>query len=368
MDRSNNRLYRIVIEPCTQTCLLTKSDDTSWLWHSRLGHVNFQAMVLMSKKKMVKGLQEIVQPKGVCSECLMAKQVRKSFPSKSNFSTKHALELVHGDLCGPIMPATLAGNRYFFLLVDDYTRFMWVYMLKNKSDAFSVFKKFRAKVENEQNKKIGIFRTDRGGEFMSNDFNSYCEDLGITRHFTTPYTPQQNGVVERRNRTVVEMAGSYLKQMKMPSVMWAEAIRHSIYVLNRLSTRALSGQTPYEAWMGNKPDIGHIRVFGCVVHMKIPGDKTKKLDDRSLKVVNLGKESGTKAYRLYDPSHNKVYISRDVTFEEDNAWPWNNLEETDTSHGYYFSVPDVSEVENDGSENPRNEHESASNETEIDHF
>lgn len=149
------------------------------------------------------------------------------------------------------------------------------------------------KVENGQNKRIGTFRTDRRGEFMSNEFISYCEEFGINRHFTAPYTPQQNGVVERRNRTVVEMARSYLKQMEMPSEMWGEAIIHSVYVLNRLPTRALSGKTPYEAWMGNKPDIGHIRVFGCVVHMKIPGDKTKKLDDRSLKVVNLGKESGT---------------------------------------------------------------------------
>lgn len=183
---------------------------------------------------------------------------------------------------------------------------MWVYMLKNKSDAFDVFKKFRAQVEKGQKGRIGTFRTDRGGEFMSKEFVSYCEDHGITRHFTAPYTPQQNGVVERRNRTVVEMGRSYLKQMKMPSVMWAEAIRHAVYVLNRLPTRALSGQTPYEAWMGYKPDIGHIRVFGCVVYMKVRGDNVKKLDDRSLMVVNLGKEPGTKAYRLLDPRTNKL--------------------------------------------------------------
>lgn len=122
-------------------------------------------MTLMSRKKMVKGLPKIDQPKGICNGCLMAKQVRKSLSFQSKFSTKHALELVHGDLCGPIMPSTTAGNRYFLLLVDDYTRVMWVYMLKNKSDALSVFKKFCARSRMKKKKKVGIFRTDRGGEF-----------------------------------------------------------------------------------------------------------------------------------------------------------------------------------------------------------
>ncbi|WOG86064.1 hypothetical protein DCAR_0205261 [Daucus carota subsp. sativus] len=114
VPRSNNRLYRILIEPCDNVCMLSKSEDVSWLWHTRLGHVNFQAMELMSKKKMVKGMPDMAQPKGICSGCLMAKQVRKSFPSQSNFKASHALELIHGDLCGPITPTTLAGNRYFF--------------------------------------------------------------------------------------------------------------------------------------------------------------------------------------------------------------------------------------------------------------
>lgn len=209
----------------------------------------------------------------------MEKKVRKSFPSQSKFSTKRALELVQGDLCGPITSSTTAGNRYFILLVDDYTRVMWVYVLKNKSDAFGVFKKLCAKVENEKGGKVRIFRTDRGWEFTSDEFKNYCEEQGITRHYTAPYMPQQNGMVERRNRIVVEMARSLLKQIKMPSIMWAEAVRHSVYILNRLPTRALTDQTPYEAWMESKQDVGHIRVFGCVAHMKIPGSKVSKLED-----------------------------------------------------------------------------------------
>lgn len=116
------------------------------------------------------------------------------------------------------------------------------------------------------------------------------------RHYTTPYTPQQNGMVERQNRMVVEMTKSCLKEMKLSSSMWAEAIRHAIYSLNRLPRRALTIITPYEAWHEKKPQIGHIRVFRCIGHLKIPSQHTHKLDDRRKQVVNLGKEAGTKAY------------------------------------------------------------------------
>lgn len=200
----------------------------------------------------------------------MSKQARKQMPTKSSYSAKGILELIHGDLCGPINPETASGNKYFFLLVDDYSRFMWIYLLKSKEEAFRAFKNFCVLVENGSERKVKAFRTDRGGEFTSNEFKSYCETAGIERQYTTPYTPQPNGVVERRNRTVVEMARSCLKEMHLPTKLWGEAVRHSVYVLNRLPTRALSKQTPYVAWKERKPDVSHIRVFGCLAHMKIP--------------------------------------------------------------------------------------------------
>ncbi|KAL8116611.1 hypothetical protein AgCh_022957 [Apium graveolens] len=121
--------------------------------------------------------------------------------------------------------------------------------------------------------------------------------------------------MERRNRTMVEMVRSFLMQMKMTANFWGEAVRHTIYILNRLPTRALSGMTLYEAWKNEKPNIGHVKVFGCKAYMKIPNNSTRKLDNRSKSVVNLSKEPGTKAYRMYDPATNKVLISRDVEEE-----------------------------------------------------
>lgn len=195
VKRSSNRLYRIIVEDTPATCFLSKIEEDSLLWHSRLGHVNFGAMKLMSTRSMAHGIPEFTQQKGVCSGCLLSKQARAPFPSQANFAAKVKLELIHGDLCGPISPPTPAGNRYFLLLVDDYSRRMWVYMLKYKSEALEAFKKFKVMVENETKLAIKVLRTDRGGEFTSSEFQSFCDGAGILRHLTAPYSPQQNGVV-----------------------------------------------------------------------------------------------------------------------------------------------------------------------------
>lgn len=292
----------------------------------------------MSKKGMARGIPKMVQPKEKCEGCLMTKLTRSSFPSHTSFETKKPLELVYADICGPITPETPGGNRYFLLFVDDYSRKMWVYFLKEKSDALGVFKKYKAVVEKSTEKNIKMLRTDRGGEFCSKEFTLYCEEMGIERQYTNPYTPQQNGVVERRNRTVAAMTRSFLKESKLPSCMWGEAVRHSVYVLNRLPTRDLDGTTPYEAWGGKKPDLVHIKVFGCVAVMKILSVHVKKLDDRGRKVVYLGREPGTKGCRLYDPISKKIQVSRDVVFREKEFWVWENDTEQEAVIPGYVTI------------------------------
>lgn len=231
VKKSANRLYKLIVKDSRDACFLTKTDET-WLWHSRLGHINFQSMALMSRNSLVRGLPIFTQPKEVCTWCLLSKQTRRPFPSQTDFMAKKKLELVHGDICGPISPCTLSGNRYFLLLVDDFSRAMWVYMLKTKDEALGCFKKFKAVVEKEAESGIKTLRTDRGGEFCSQEFKNFCDMSGITPHYTAPYSPQQNGVVERRNRTVVAMGRSLLNERKMPAYMWGEAIRHAVYLLN----------------------------------------------------------------------------------------------------------------------------------------
>ena len=148
---------------------------------------------------------------------------------------------------------------------------MWIVLLHSKDEALGALKKVQAAVEVEINLKLKALHTDRGGEFNSDEFVAYCEAHGIKHFRTAPYTPQHNGVVERRNQTVVGMARSLLKSMGMPARFWGEAVTTAVYLLNRAPTKSVKGMTPYEAWHGRKPTVQHMRTFGCVAHVKRVG-------------------------------------------------------------------------------------------------
>jgi hypothetical protein len=276
----------------------------------------------MGDKNMAGGVPKISHPDQLCRACLAAKQTRAPFPHATQWRAGKVLDLVHVDLCGPITPSTAGGNKYFMLLVDDSTRWSYVFMVKTKDQALEAFCKYKAEVENITGERIKVLRSDRGGEFLSSVFKDVCESAGIQRHLTAPYTPQQNSVVERKNRTVMEMARSLLKSMKLPGKFWGEAVRHSVYLLNRLPTKALVNKTLFESWKGIKPHLGHLRVFGCVAHVKSVGPHLKKLEDRSHPMIYLGVEEGSKAHRLFDPNQQKLVVSRDVKFEEAVSWEW----------------------------------------------
>lgn len=148
--------------------------------------------------------------------CALGKQHRTPFPRASAYRANTGLELVLGDLCGLITPATPGGKLYFLLIVDDFGRYMWLELIKSKDEAFASFKKVKIAAESESGKCLKAFRTDRGGEFNSWLFIVLCNEHGIKHSTTAPWTPQQNGVVERRNQSVVEMARCLLKSMKVP--------------------------------------------------------------------------------------------------------------------------------------------------------
>ena len=256
---------------------------------------------------------------------MITKQARLPFPRQSTYRAEKPLELLHADICGPISPCTLAGNKYFLLIVDNSTRWMWLYMLEAKSDAFEAFKKFKFLMENKTEYKIRRFRRiEVVSSYLQSSLN-FAKKKGIERHLTAPYSPQQNGIVECRNRTVMAMTRSLLKSMHVPAKFWGEAVRHAVYLLNRLPTKALGERTPFEAWMGRKPHLAHLRVFGCVAYVKNTTPHLKKLDDRSSPMVYFGVEEGCKAHRLYDPGRGKLQISRDVLFQENLEWAWNEV-------------------------------------------
>jgi transposase InsO family protein len=154
---------------------------------------------------------------------------------------------VHKDLCGSVTPATPGGRRYFLLLIDDLSYYMWVVVLGSKGEAADAIRHAQAAAEAECGRKLRVLRTDNGGEFTVAEFASYCADEGVQRHYSAPYSLQQNGVIERRNQTVVGMARALLKQRRMPVVFWGEAVVTTVNILNRSPTKALNGRTPYEA-------------------------------------------------------------------------------------------------------------------------
>jgi hypothetical protein len=194
--------------------------------------------------------------------------------------------------------------------------------------------------------KLRAFRTDRGGEFNSLEFVTFYEEAGIRRNTTSPYSPQQDGIVEKRNQMVVEMARSLMKSMGLPATFWAKAVKTAVHILNRSPTRSLKGMTPYEAWRNKKPRVDYLRTFGCVAHMKIFGPGLTKLSDRARSGVFVGYEDRAKAYRMFDPTSNRLNVTRDVVFKEGRKWDWSDPAAVDDAL-HRFTVVYSYETESD---------------------
>jgi hypothetical protein len=196
---------------------------------------------------------------------------------------------------------------------------MWVVVLGSKGEAVDAIRHAQAAAEAECGRKLRVLRTDNGGEFTAAKFALYYADEGVQRHYSASYSPQQNGVVERHNQTVVGMARALLKQRGMSAVFWGETMVTAVYILNRSPTKALNGRTPYEAWHGCKPAVSHLRVFSCLAFGKELGH-IDKLDDRSTPGVFIGYVEGSKAYRILDPGTQRVRTMRNVVFDEGRGW------------------------------------------------
>lgn len=322
IHRNPGRLYVLDVELARPVCLTARIGDEAWKWHARFGHINFTALRKMAREQLVRGLPAVSQVDQLCEACLAGKHRRTPFPQQAQQRSLEPLQLLHGDLCGPISPPTPSGNRYFLLLVDDYSRFMWLSLLPSKDGAAAAIKRIQAAAERKSGKKLRALRTDRGGEFLVHHFADYCAELGVRRETTAPYSPQQNGVVERRNQSVVGTARSMLKAKGLPGMFWGEAVTTAVYLLNRSSSKSIGGKTPYELWNGSPPAVHHLRTFGCLAHVKTTTPNVKKLDDRSKPMIFVGYEPGSKAYRCYDPASRRVHISRDVAFDEEAQWRW----------------------------------------------
>lgn len=290
--------------------------DEAALWHNRLGHPNTATMSELNK--MVDGYCSSVEYSTLktehCGGCMQGKTHRTAFPRRSDSRASHALELIHTDICGPMPVPSHGESNYFITFIDDYSRYGVVKLLKHKSDALDAFKEYHLWAEKQTGQKLKAVRSDNGGEFISNEFNRYLKENGVSRQLTAAYTPQQNGIAERRNRTLLESARAMLYHAGRDMSYWGEAVKTASYLKNRLGTRTLVGKTPYEGWWKKKPDISNTRVFGCVVWVHTPKEKRNKLNAKAIECIFVGYSEQSKAYVCWDPKTRSCIVSRDVVF------------------------------------------------------
>ncbi|GJS11820.1 retrovirus-related pol polyprotein from transposon TNT 1-94 [Tanacetum coccineum] len=303
-------------KPKDQICLAT-IDENSTLWHRRLGHANMRLIQSLASKELVRNLPRLKFDQHFCDACKVGKQAHTSHKAKNLVSTTRCLELLHMDLFGPSAVRSYGGNRYTLVIVDDYSRYTWTRFLKDKTEAFDQFEIFSKKIQNQLGCTIVSIRTDHGREFDNEvQFGEFCNANGITHNFSAPRTPQSNGVVERKNRTLQEMSRTMLNEQSLPQKFWCNAVDTSTYILNRILIRAILGKTPYEILRGRKPTLDYFRVFGSKCFILNTKDYLTKFDPKSYEGVFLGYSQNSKAYIILNKHTRKIEESLNVTFDE----------------------------------------------------
>jgi len=331
-----NGLYFLVGSTVVGSANAVDRENNSRLWHLRLGHVSEKGMNVLEKQGCFG--QSKLGKLEFCEDCIYGKASRASF-NKAVHRTEAILDYIHSDLWGPAKVTSHGGNRYYMSFIDDYSRRVWVYLLKHKSDAFETFKDWKTMVENQTGKQIKKLRTYNGLEYCADVFNEFCRKTGIQRHHTVVHTPQQNGLAERFNRTIMERVRCMLNHARLPQSFWAEAVKTACYLINRCPSTAIDLKTPMQMWSDHKTDYTKLKVFGCTTYVHI---KQGKLEPRALKCIFIGYPDGVKGYKLWclEPGHKRCMISRDVTFNEsdfqnrksdDKIWPLSENEAPETT-------------------------------------
>ena len=321
------------------------ADDTALvadlgLWHKRLAHVSTAGIKAMVDQGVVKGIQlRSSDDPDTCVGCILGKSHRSPIPKSSCSRASQLLSLVHSDVIGPLEVASVGGSKYIITFIDDHSNWVTEYTMSRKSEALDRFKQFKASAETHTNQvvqalhvhenrgsvggssqrsiKLKALRSDNGGEYLSGEFKQYLLDNGIKHELTVSYTPQQNGVAERMNRTLLNLVRSILHHSGVAKRFWAEALATAVYVRNRVTSRALpSKHTPHHYWHGKPPDLSHMRVFGARCWYVIPRAEVKKLDARAKEAVMMGYSKQSKGYKLWDVAAKKFVVSRDVKFDE----------------------------------------------------
>jgi histone deacetylase 1/2 len=288
-------------------------------WHSRLGHPAFPIVSRVLRDNNLPFISD-KSDEFVCDSCQRAKSHQLPYDISNKRSTA-PLELIHSDVWGPA-PTSAGKFSYYVSFIDDHTKYTWIYLLRQKSDVFAVFRNFQALVERKFRKQIISMQTDWGGEYER--LNSFFQHIGIAHRVSCPHAHQQNGAAERKHRHIVEVGLALLANASMPLKFWDEAFLTSTHLINMLPSKVLNYQTPAELLLQEKPDYSSLRVFGCACWPNLRPFNSRKLAFRSKRCVFLGQSFRHKGFKCLDTSTGRIYISRDVIFDE-SVFPFASL-------------------------------------------
>ena len=325
----NLYLLRAKAQEWSERAMVAKEgENESWdEWHRRFGHVSAKSLQDLKRKEMVSGFNVDMESKPTeCEACIQSKLVHRPFPAEATTRAEKPGELTYSDLWGPARTQSIGGARYFMSFTDDYSRKISVVFLKDKSEATERMKEYITYLERKWERLPKAIRVDNGKEFVNKELTGWCRKKGIDLQRTAPYSPSQNGVAERFNRTLMELSRAMLIAKDLPHFLWAEAVSYAAYIRSSVPTRALNDKTPYEAWTGQKPNVSHLREFGASVWIYDEGD-TGKLLPRANKHIFVGFQEGPKAVRYYDAGKRSIKISRNYRFSEAEKSPTVEAEE-----------------------------------------
>ncbi|GJV75496.1 retrovirus-related pol polyprotein from transposon TNT 1-94 [Tanacetum coccineum] len=292
------------------------SESVNWLWHKRLLHLNFKNINKLAKQKKVLGLPSLVYSKDKpCSACKKEKHHRTSFKTKQNTATTKCLHLLHMDLFGPVSPISINHEKYTLVIVDESLRYTWVHFLRMKSQAPEMIMSFIKMVENQNDVKVKQIRTDNGTEFRNHELESFCDKKVISQYFSSPYTPKQNGIAERKNITLTEATRIMMNGSVLSKHFWTKAVRIACYTQSRSIIIKRNDKTPYEIFRERIHNISYFHVFGFPVFIHNHKDHLGKFDAKADDGYFLGYSFVSKAFRVFN-ARQQVEETYHVTFDE----------------------------------------------------
>ena len=317
---SNLKLVNDSVEEKMDEPPQKKSTGSLTTWHKCLGHIAKATVKKLSKKQMVKGMEidehDDEDETHQCSTCLKGKMTWQPIPKVSDIENPRILHRIYSNICGPMQKMTQDGHRYFMTFIDGHSRYIKVELLKTKDEAVEKLIALIEHAEVETGEWVNYFQSDGGGEYSSGWFAKYLKSKGIHHEFTNSDTPQENGIAERANRTLVHTAWMMLFESSLSRSFWGYTILYTTHILNRVINRGVSTKkTPYHLYTGSRPSVTHLRSFGCGVQVLLTGVKDK-LASCSVRGVFIGLSENKKAYIIHDRSTGKTHISRDMVFYE----------------------------------------------------